>query len=148
VGEELNFSHMTIWRVLHEHLLYPCHLQPVQHLMPADFPMQENFYRCFLQQSAEHFFVSKVFFTDEAHFGTDAIINIHNQHQWTEENPHVVIHSRHQQQFSINVWACIVGDCLIGPHVLPCRLTGNHYRDFLLHNLPKLLEAVPLEFKA
>jgi hypothetical protein len=51
---------------------------------------------------------------------------------------------RHQQQFSINVWAGIVGDCLVGPPVLPHRLAGNHYRDFLSHDLPELLEDVPL----
>jgi hypothetical protein len=38
------------------------------------------------------------------------------------------------------VWAGIVGDCLIRPNVLPHQLTGNHYRDFLLHNLRTLLE--------
>jgi hypothetical protein len=26
LGEELNVSHMTIWRILNEHLLYPYHL--------------------------------------------------------------------------------------------------------------------------
>jgi hypothetical protein len=39
-----------------------------------------------LQRSAEHFFVPSVLHTDEAGFGRDNIINIHNQHQWTEEN--------------------------------------------------------------
>jgi hypothetical protein len=43
------------------------------------------------------------------------------------------------QQFSVNVLAGTVGGCLLGPYVLPHRLTGNHYRD-----LPKLLEGVPL----
>jgi hypothetical protein len=51
-----------------------------------------------------------VLFTLETRFGSDAIINVHNQHQWAEEDPHGVIHYRHQQQFSINVWAGIVGD--------------------------------------
>jgi hypothetical protein len=92
---------------------------------------------CFCSISAEHFFVSSVLFTDEAHFSRYAIINIHNQHQWEEENPHGVIHSRHQQQFSINVWAGIVGDCLVSQHALPHQLTGNHYRDFLLYDLPQ-----------
>jgi hypothetical protein len=46
------------------------------------------------------------------------------------------------------VWVWIVGDCLAGPHVLPHRLTGSHYRDFLLHDLPKLLENVPLVVRA
>jgi hypothetical protein len=49
---------------------------------------------------------------------------------------------RHQQRFSINVWLGIVCDYLVGPHVLPHRFAGNRYRDFLLHDLPKLLEFV------
>jgi hypothetical protein len=44
--------------------------------------------------------------------------------------------------------AGIVGECLVGPHVLPHRLTRNHYRDFLSHDLPKLLEDVPLAVRA
>jgi hypothetical protein len=42
------------------------------------------------------------------------------------------------------VWAGIVGDCLVRRHVLPHRLAGNQYQDFLLLDLPKLLEDVPL----
>jgi hypothetical protein len=37
---------------------------------------------------------------------------------------------------------------IIGQYVLPHRLTGNHYRDILLHDLPKLLEVVPLAVRA
>jgi hypothetical protein len=37
-------------------------------------------------------------------------VNINNQDDWPEENPHGVIRSTHQQQFSISVWARIVGD--------------------------------------
>jgi hypothetical protein len=52
--------------------------------MPADFPARENCCRCFVQRSAEHFYVYSVPFTDEPHFGIDGIVNIHNQHQWAE----------------------------------------------------------------
>jgi hypothetical protein len=41
-----------------------------------------------------------------------------------------------------------VGDYLEGPHVLPHRLTGNHYRYLLLHYLQNLLEDVPLAVRA
>jgi hypothetical protein len=54
----------------------------------------------------------------------------------------------HQHQFSINMWAGIVGDYLLGMHVLPHRFTGNHYRDFLSYDLTKLLEDVPLTVRA
>jgi hypothetical protein len=117
--------------------------------MPSDFPARVDFCRCFLfQRSAEHFFVSLLLSTDEPRFGRDGIMNIYNQHQWAEENPHFVIHPRHQQPFTINVWAGIVGDYLVGPHVLPHRPRGNHYREFLLYDLPKLLEDVPLAVRA
>jgi hypothetical protein len=74
----------------------------------ADFPVRENLYWCFVQRSVENVFVSSVLFTDEAHFGSDGIINIRNQHQWAEEKSPGVIHSRHQHQLSISVWAGIV----------------------------------------
>lgn len=41
VREELSVSHMTIWREVHEQLLYHYHLRG-QGLMPADFPAGEN----------------------------------------------------------------------------------------------------------
>jgi hypothetical protein len=37
------------------------------------------------------------------------------------------------------MWAGIVGDSLVDPHILLHRLTDKHYRDILLHDLPKLL---------
>jgi hypothetical protein len=42
------------------------------------------------------------------------------------------------------MWAGNFDDYLVGSHVLPHRLTGNHYRDSLLYDLPKLLADVPL----
>jgi hypothetical protein len=46
--------------------------------------------------------------------------------------------------FSINIWEGIFSDFLVRQHVFQRRLTGNQYRDFLLHDLPKLLEGLPL----
>ncbi|KAJ8950562.1 hypothetical protein NQ318_015695 [Aromia moschata] len=65
-------------------------------------------------------------------------------HVWCDENPHAYRNFRDQRNFSVNVWCGIVGDVLIGPHILPDRLTGNGYLNFLQHVLPNLLEEVPL----
>jgi hypothetical protein len=54
----------------------------------------------------------------------------------------------HQQLFSINVRAGNVGDFLTGRHISSHRFTGNHYRDFLLHDLSELLENVQLAIKS
>jgi hypothetical protein len=64
------------------------------------------------------FFVSSVVFSDEAAFTRNGVITCHNNHMWAEENPHADVQSRHQQQFSINVWAGIIGDVFVGPHIL------------------------------
>ena len=64
-------------------------------------------------------------FTDEASFQRDQIVNFHNQHAWADVNPHATVEARHQQRFSVNVWAGIVGDYLVGSYVLPQRLNGQ-----------------------
>jgi len=87
-----------------------------------------------------------VLFTDEATFTRDGIQNFHNQHVWTDENPHATVQSHHQQRFCINIWTGIVGDCLLGPQVLPNRLTGQNYKAFLQNNLADFLD-VPLTFR-
>lgn len=60
------------------------------------------------------------------------------------QNPHIVVQRLHQVQFSINVWAGIIGDNIIRPYLLPERLTGNLYRPFLENILPVPLEDLPL----
>lgn len=47
LASRLIISHMTVWRVLHEQLLYPYHMQRVQALGPADFPLRLRFRQWF-----------------------------------------------------------------------------------------------------
>ena len=47
----------------------------------------------------------------------------------------------------MNVWAGILGDRIIGPHVFNGPLTGNMYSAFLEWTLPELLEDVPLDIR-
>jgi hypothetical protein len=50
--------------------------------------------------------------------------------------------------YSIVVINFDVAYYLVRGHVLSHRLTGNHYRDFLLHDVSELLEDVPLAVRA
>lgn len=134
-------SHSTAWKVLQEQLLHLYHLQCGQSLSPFDHSPQENICWWFIAQTANLLFVSSILFTVEATFG---ITNLHNQHLYTDQNPHGTIQARHQHQFTINVWAGIVGDCLVCSYALPACLTEDVYRDFILNTLPALLEDVPL----
>ncbi|KAJ4442736.1 hypothetical protein ANN_04327 [Periplaneta americana] len=47
-------------------------------------------------------------------------------------------------RFSLNMWAGIIGDRLVGPHVLVNRLTRQAYTNFLENTIPHVLEDTPL----
>jgi hypothetical protein len=145
IGAALGIPHMMAWRILHEQQLHPFHLQKVQALNPADYPIRFQFCQWLLQRCTDDpLFAGRILFTDEACFSQDGIINSHNMHIWAEENPHAMVVRAHQQRFSINIWCGILGDTLVGPHILPPRLNGQDYRHFLEYILPTLLEDVPL----
>ncbi|KAJ4426257.1 hypothetical protein ANN_27069 [Periplaneta americana] len=145
VALQVNVSHTTIWRLLKEYQLYPYHLQRVQALSPADYPARVKFCQWFLQQcDVNPNFPALVLFTDEAQFTRDGITNFHNQHLWPYENPRATVPSHHQVRFSLNLWAGIIGDRLVGPHALVNRLTGQAYTNFLENTIPHVLEDTPL----
>ncbi|KAJ4427463.1 hypothetical protein ANN_25110 [Periplaneta americana] len=114
-------------------------------LSPADYPARVRFCQWFLQQCGVNpNFPALVLFTDEAQFTRDGITNFHNQHVWAYENPRATVPSHHQVRFSLNMWAGIIGDRLVGPHVLVNRLTGQAYTNFLENTIPHVLEDTPL----
>ncbi|KAJ4442906.1 hypothetical protein ANN_04500 [Periplaneta americana] len=59
-------------------------------------------------------------------------------------NPRGTVPSHHQVRFSLNMRASIIGDRLVGPHVLVNRLTGQAYTNFLEKTIPHVLEDTPL----
>jgi len=88
--------------------------------------------------------ISFILFTDEVSFTRDGINNTHNSHRWSDKNPHAIVERNSQHRFSVNVWCGVLDNQLIGPGVLPNRLTGSTYADFLQNELPLLLEEAPL----
>lgn len=149
VANQEGSSQSTVWRILHEMLLYPYHIQRVQALEERDFPLRREFCNWLEEQRvAVENFEKRILFTDEAGFTRNGIFNFHNNHVWADENPHATVQRAHQQQFSLNVWAGIIDRHLIGPVFLPQRLNGEIYRNFLQHELPPLLENLPLLLRA
>lgn len=137
-------NHMVVFNALHRNNHHPFRYQRVQGLNPADFQPRVNFCDWLLQQSnQQRNFTSFILFTDEATFSKEGIFNHHNLHEWALENPHNVRQHGFQDRFAVNVWSGIVGNHLIGPYLLPERLTGDVYSAFLQETLPQLLQNVP-----
>ncbi len=63
---QVGVSFMTVWKLMHEYQLYPYHLQTVQALTDADYPLRVQFAQWFLQQTAvQAGFPSQVLFTGD-----------------------------------------------------------------------------------
>lgn len=145
VGQDIGCSATTVWKIVHEENLYPYRPQKVQALKPQDYPRRMDCARWFLNKDTrDPAFLEKVLFTDEASFSREGIVNNRTTHLWAAENPHAIVERGHQEKFSVNVWAGILGNSLIGPYILPNRLNSPTYLVFLRDILPELLEQIPL----
>lgn len=149
IAQTMGAAPATIWRTLRDQQLHPYHLLKVQAMGPTDHLPRRLFCRWWLQQEVtQPNFGCHVLFSDEACFTKDGYFNSRNSHIWSEDNPHAIALRRDQHQFAINVWAGIVGEQIVGPYLLPPRLNGHSYAQFLQHVLPELLEDVPLNIRA
>lgn len=146
ISRQLGVSKSTVNRTTREQLLIPFHLTPVQDILLTDFGTRLEFCHIMRQRNNDEDlnFSSKILFTDEKCFTRRGVTNVHNEHNYAQENPHVVKIKHFQHEFSINVWMGIVNNHLVGPFRLPHRLNGNSYLEFLQEQLPGLLEDIPL----
>lgn len=148
IAHSMRTNHSTVWNVLHEQLLYPFKVQKVQELHPRDYDKRVQCARWFLHKEVETLdFLKRVLFTDETTFTREGIVNKKNNHFWAQENPHEIRQQNFQMRFSVNIWAGIVNDTLIGPYMLPNRLNRQTYLTFLRDVLPELLHNLPLEVR-
>lgn len=142
---QVGTSQSKVWRVLHREGQHPYHYTPVQELLPADLQLRVDFCRnLMLRDLQDADFLQSIIWTDEAQFTRDGVTNFHNLHEWNTENPHNKKPTAFQIRFSVNVWAGIRGNVLIGPKILPPRLNSENYLAFLNEIVPEMLEDTPI----
>lgn len=134
---------MTVRRILREEGLRPFRLMRAQELRPGDAEVRAEFCRWMKEKLRRRpNLLRNVLFTDESSFSSVSIHNAQNVRIWALFNPRAVIQRRAQGRFTLNVWAGILGDSIIGPYFLP-RLTSaaylNHLRNVLLPDLRRLV---------
>lgn len=148
IAHNMDASKSTVWRTLHEQLLYPFKCQKVHELHAGDYAQRLEFSRWMLHKEVDSpNFLKNVLFCDETSFSREGTVNLKNNHVWAQENPHETVIHHHQVRFSVNVWAGIINDSLIGPYILPERLNGQTYLIFLQDVLPELLEDLPINIR-
>ena len=141
ISNEVGVNNWQVWKTLKNEKLHPYHLTPVQELLASDFPIRRTFCE-WLQNNVTNNL--KILWTDESTFTKDGIFNQHNEHQWQSSNPHATRSGKSQFKFSVNVWAGIIENRLVGPHIFEENLNGLNYLSFLSNTLPLLMVDVPL----
>ena len=89
-------------------------------------------------------FLNHVLWTDESGFTRDGIVNLHNLHIYSDENPCVTRSASFQQRFHVNVRAGILGNTLIGPFIIEDRMRGEDYLNFVADVVMPILDDMPL----
>lgn len=142
-GRRFNVHHTTVWRLLKREQLHPFHFRRVQDLHPQDSVARVQFCNWLLQHQE-----TNILWSDESLFTRVGVYNAHNEHWWAhrEHNPHVIKRDSFQVRFSLNVWAGIVGENLLGPYFIEGALTSTTYLELLQHVVGEMLEDVPLAF--
>lgn len=138
-ARRFGMSQWTVWKLLHRDSLHPFHFQPVQELGDNDHHSRVNFCSWYLENRDKN-----ILFTDESTFTKHGLFNVHNEHWWSHSNPHVTRQDCFQHRFSVNVWAGIIGNCLLGPYFIEGRLDSVTYLNILNSVVNDMLDDVPL----
>ncbi|XP_066257798.1 histone-lysine N-methyltransferase SETMAR-like [Euwallacea similis] len=145
IANECNIHDSTVRKILEKNKLHDYKFLPVQTSHEDDAQRRLefcNWYTGKLQDDLH--FSKKVLWTDESFFTNSGIFNRKNQHFYSTVNLHLMRQGRPQIRFSLNVWAGIIGNKILGPVFINNRLNGRTYANFLQDDLENLMEEVPL----
>lgn len=148
ISRDTDISTRSIGRVLQKYKFHPYHIQLHQTLSNADFDRRLDFCMWVMDKlGQDEHFLDFVMFSDESTFHNNGLVNRHNFHYYSDENPHLLRTLDHQHRWSVNVWGGILGSKVIGPHFFDGTLNGEKFRRFLRDDLPELLEDVDLDIR-
>jgi hypothetical protein len=123
ISRQMGLPRSTVHRVLKDQGLHPFHYTKVHRLTPDDHRLRVRFCEWILDRcNEEPNFAAFMLWFDEAMFSREGVVNMHNEHNWALENPHVVCERAFQEQWSVSVWAGILNDRVMGSCLLPDRL--------------------------
>lgn len=135
--------------ILKTHKFRPYTIRKQHHLQPTDLQRRLEFCIWYRQKSQQDpFFCRNVVWTDEAYISSAGIFNRHNEHYWSDRNPHRTVDVRTQGRFGFSVWCALRGNRVLTYHIYQENLNGQRYYEILnqkiieefMDNLP-LIEA-------
>lgn len=147
IANRLSLSKWAVWRILKREGLHPYHFRRVQEILEPDY-VRAIFCSWILRETRyDPNFLKRIMWTDEATFTRSGYTNYRNEHLWLQENPHAIRPSSFQHKFSVNVWAGMIDDILIGPIILPETMNSPRFLNFLETDFFDALLELPLAYR-
>lgn len=146
LATETDISYSSIQRILKDNKLRPYKIHLHQGLVPGDYERRLNFV-AWLAVAQEMTILDRIMWSDESRFHNNGIVNRHNCHYWSQDNPHWLRETNFQNIWGINVWCGILNGQIIGPKFYEGTLTGERYLQFLREELLNFIEDVPLHIR-
>lgn len=132
VGRIVGVSHKLVWKLWRRYGLHPYHYRKSQGLLPPDHFSRITFCQRLNDELIRNpMLLRKILWMDEAQFTRAGVFNSKNRIQWLESNPNAHWQASHQTEFSINMWAGVFNNQLIGPIEIPHRPNFDNYLEFL-----------------
>ena len=118
----------TAHRIMTEYLLLrPYKMHFVQQLYEEDLQDRVDMCETLIPMLADKNMQNNLFFSDEATFYLNGLVNKHNVRYWSETNPHVAIETVMNCP-KINVWCAMSKNVIIGPYFFDdATVNGQNY---------------------
>ena len=122
----------TAHRIMTEYLsLKPYKMHFVQQLYEEDLQDRVDMCETLIPMLADKNMQNNLFFSDEATFYLNGLVNKHNVRYWSETNPHVAIETVMNCP-KINVWCAMSKNVIIGPYFFDdATVNGQNYLSML-----------------
>lgn len=141
ISKACSYSKSQVWRILNRHGAYPYRPTLGQSFLPGDEERRFDFCNSILNNLENNpSFVNDILWSDECQFTRQGVVNTHNAHYWSLENPHIIRPNRHQVRWSVNVWCGMWKNTIIGPFFFDGPLTSATYANILSGPLSDYLE--------
>ncbi|KFM58479.1 hypothetical protein X975_24867, partial [Stegodyphus mimosarum] len=101
--------------------LNPYHIQHMQAVCDFTYWFAE-------QTAAVPNFIADDLFVHKAIFTLEVICNVYNGHVWSHRNPRAT----RPHANNIKIWAGLFGDRMISIYLLPLRLDGETFHNFVM----------------
>lgn len=156
ISKRLQMPYTTVWKILRKILkMYPYKLQLLFELKDADFALRYDFsLHVLAQMEIEPEWLSRILWTDEAHFSVNGGINTQNCRIWSTENPHEIVQQGLHDK-KVTVWCGFTANFIIGPYffeeiqngeAVSVTVTGERYlqmlRDYAIPQLQNEHEGI------